>query len=143
MSRLTEINGKKVKDANFRMAVHVTPEDVKKGNRKDASSCAIALACMRDLDALSASVNLTRTYVEYPKRWLRFITPKQVRDQIADFDTKGKFKPGTIILMPPAPSEKVGVPIKRTPKEHRKTRAPRKITKGVRPMASIHHQAAK
>ena len=138
MSRLVEIEGKKVVDASYGMSVNVTPQDVAKGKRKDAHSCAIALACVRELDAVSAVVNRTRTYVEYPKRWLRFITPPKVRDELAAFDTTGQFHPGRYVLYAPTKSIKIGVPVNRTPATKRQKRKPRKVEKGVRSMSTMH-----
>lgn len=138
MSRINQIKGKKVVDADYRMAIKVEPQDIAKGNRKEPNSCAIALACMREFDAISAEVHLSRTYIEFPKRWLRFVTPPSIRKEIVDFDQKGKFTPGLYMLTPPPPSEKLGVPIKRSA-HPRKRRKHNKVS-GVRSMSKLHTQ---
>lgn len=138
MSRIVQINGKKVVDANYRMAVLVTPEDIKKGDRKKPNACAVALACVRQLDAESAVVNLTRTYIEFPKRWVRFATPASVRTEIVAFDQGGKFTPGQYVMSPPAPTQRSGAATKRVRGTRKyKKRAKPHHPEGVRARASL------
>lgn len=114
MSRIPhEINGKKIVDARYAMAVKVDLDDIKKGDPHKHNSCAVARACVRSLDAVSAHVSLSRTYIEFPKRVLRFTTPPALRGEIVAFDQGGKFTPDTYFLLPPSESAKLGTPVKR------------------------------
>jgi hypothetical protein len=109
MSRIPqEINGKKIVDARYAMAVRVDLDDIKKGDPHKHNACAVARACVRSLDAVSAHVSLSRTYVEFPKRVLRFTTPPSLRQEIVAFDQGGKFTPDTYHLMPPSDTQKLG-----------------------------------
>jgi hypothetical protein len=121
MSRIPqEINGKKIVDARYAMAVRVDLDDIKKGDPHKHNACAVARACVRSLDAVSAHVSLSRTYVEFPKRVLRFTTPPSLRQEIVAFDQGGKFTPDTYHLLPPSACHKLGAVSKRKATKGRK-----------------------
>lgn len=102
------INGKIVEDAKRKVRLEVMLQDVKEGDPKQPESCAAALACVRQMHAISAKVNLSRTFVEYYDCWLRYMTPDSLRTEIAAFDRGGKMSPGTHLLKPPPPSSAKG-----------------------------------
>lgn len=130
MSRIpTEINGKKIVDARYAMAVKVDLDDIKRGDPHKHNACAVARACVRGLDAVSAHVSLSRTYVEYPKRVLRFVTPPSLRQEIVAFDQGGKFTPDTYFLLPPSESAKLGAPDRRSAKTGKPAKKRRKYHK--------------
>lgn len=140
MSRIVAIDGKKVVDANYKMAVTVDKADIAKGKKKEPNSCAVALACVRQLDAMSARVHLTRTYVEFPKRWLRFRTPISVRNNLVAFDQGGQFLPDTYYLLPLAKSERLGTPVKRNAAGKKQKRTKQHRATDVRSMAGLHRE---
>lgn len=131
------INGKKVVDATYRMAVHVTPEDIKKGDPRQHNSCAVARACIRDFDALGAHVSLTRAYIEFPKKIVRFNVPPSLRNEIVAFDQGGKFTPDTYVMIPPCKSQALGKPQKRNPPAKRRQRAKQHHPMEVRSMSNV------
>lgn len=138
------INGKKVVDSNHSMALVIEDQDIKAGKMKDSAHCAAAQACVRLMDAISARVHLSRTYVEYPKRWLRFRTPSSLRTEIVSFDRGGKFKAGTYYLNPLSPSERPtgqrqGPPSKPKTGPKKKRAKPHHVN-GVRNMSSLHNE---
>lgn len=139
------INGKKVVDADYRTALVIEKRDIVAGKSKEPDSCAAAQACVRQFDALSAHVFLSRTYIEYPKRWVRFRTPQALRTEMISFDRGHKFTPGTYILSPLSPSELPNGSRKGTDGEPRTKRYyPKKRAKahkldGVRHASDIHH----
>lgn len=89
-----KINGKKVVDARKPLLLEITDQDVARGDKKEATSCAAAVACKRQLGAKSARVHLSRTYVEYDDRWVRYSTPSSIRTEIVSFDRGKKFEAG-------------------------------------------------
>lgn len=101
-----EINGKKVVDATKRAKIHITQRDATDGANKNPSSCAAARAAKRDIpECISARVHIGRVYIETPKKWIRFQTPKSLRTEIIAFDRGGSFQPGDYELTPPSPAQ--------------------------------------
>jgi len=89
-----EINGKKVVDATKPISIHITARDAIDGANKDPAGCAAARAVKRDLHCVSARVHIGRVYVETPKQWVRYHTPRSLRTEIIAFDRGGSFEPG-------------------------------------------------
>ena len=124
--------GKKVVDANYKMAITVTKEDIANGDRKQPNACAVALACRRQFDADAAIVNLTRTYIEYPRRVVRFFTTQALRNEIVAWDQGGKFTPGTYYLRPCPPTAKLEGYDRSKAKKRKEPPAPKHHPEGVR-----------
>jgi hypothetical protein len=102
-----EINGKKVVNATKPLHLNITPRDVKFGDNKDPGGCAAARAILREVpDCTKARVHLGCTYVEEPKRWLRYKTPGALRTEIVSFDRGASFTPGPYTLRPLPPSHR-------------------------------------
>lgn len=102
-----KINGTKVADATSRLKITITPNDVRKGDNKNPSSCAAAVALLRQCGASQARVHIGRTYLKIDNKWVRYQTPKSLRSEIIAFDRGGKFEPGDHELMPLPPSERL------------------------------------
>lgn len=103
-----KIQGKAVKDANKELLVTITPQDVKAGAAKNATSCAAAQALVRQGICDEAKVHVNRTYIKKAGKWLRFKTPPALRSEIVAFDRGGSFEPGDYKLMPMSPSQRRG-----------------------------------
>lgn len=142
MLKVNLLNGKKVVDANYRMALVIEKRDVEAGKSKEPDACAAAVACVRQMDALSAHVFLTRTYVEFPKRWLRFMTPASLRTEIVSFDRGNQFATGTYYLSPLCqslrPTGKARSPATKR-NSYPKKRAKSHKLEGVRRSSDMHH----
>ena len=104
-----EINGKKVVDATKPISIHITQRDTTDGANKDPAGCAAARAVKRDLHCVSARVHIGRVYVETPKQWVRYHTPRSLRTEIIAFDRGGSFEPGEYKLGVPEKNRHVRV----------------------------------
>ncbi len=101
------INGLKVIDPRTAQVITVTPRDAKNGASKNPSSCAAALACVRDVPGCTqARVHLGRTYLFVGDKVLRYKTPRPLRTEIVSFDRGAIFQPGKFRLEPLAPSDR-------------------------------------
>lgn len=101
-----KINGKKVVDPKRRITLVITPNDVGRGLVKNPNSCAAAKACVRQLGAISARVHATRTYIEFPEKVERYMTPASLRTEIVSFDRGYRFVPGIYHLAPLPPTQR-------------------------------------
>lgn len=133
-----KLEGLPVYDAERPAHITITAGDVKRGGVKKPSSCAAALACLRDLKVTEARVHLGRTYLRKGDKWLRYATPASLRTEIVAFDRGGSFTPDDYTLTPMSPSNLLGhskpTGPKRT-KTKRKVRAFHTVV-GVRPRAT-------
>lgn len=103
-----KINGLPVEDATKKLVIVVKPQDIKGSNSKDPASCAAARACKRQLHNKEVRVHLSRIYVKFPRKWVRYETPLKLRDEIVAFDRGGKFLPGTYIAPKIRPTLSLG-----------------------------------
>lgn len=101
-----KIGGKKVVDATKPLILYVSNKDVQNGQVKNPEECAIAKACKRQLGARRAKVHLTRTYVEYDDKWVRYSTPNSARTELVSFDRGKKFEEGVYKLPPLQPTKR-------------------------------------
>lgn len=136
--KLMTINGKKVVNATKRLILSISQEDVAAGKTKAPDACAAAIACVRQLGAISAKVHLARTYVEFNNKWVRFQTPGNLRTEIVSFDRGHKFEASDYILSPIFPSDAAklggmqGTAPKRYDKPNPTPRRKHHVTTGVR-----------
>ena len=98
-----KIGGIEVRDAKGPLEILVTPTDIKRGDTKNPSGCAVAVACKRQLHAVDVRVHLSRVYVKLKRKdekmeWVRYVTPESMRSEIIAFDRGGQFEPGTHTL---------------------------------------------
>jgi hypothetical protein len=102
-----KIGGKKVIDASKPLILYVNKHDIANGQIKNANACAIARAVKRQLEAKSAKVHLSRTYVEYDDKWVRYHTPLSARTELIAFDRGKKFEEGVYKLPPIQPAARL------------------------------------
>jgi hypothetical protein len=129
-----EIAGKKVIDANKPLHISVSKQDASAGKTKDPGKCAAARAIIRTIaDAKSARVHLGRTYVEYPDRWVRYMTPNSLKLELVSFDrgARAEYAAGAYTLRAPAPTARLGARPKPASKSGKRRRPH---------IARIHHQ---
>lgn len=136
MSKIRSIDGVPVEDARHALTIEVLPRDITKSTRKEPDSCAMAIACRRQLHAREVLVHLSRVYVKQLKRnlWLRYAVPQSLRVEVIAFDRGGGFAPGVFTLSPCSTSKKLG---KRQGsaafrRGNGKKRQPRRVIDGVR-----------
>lgn len=135
-----EINGKRVKDATKLLRIEITKHDAELGKTKDPGGCAAARAIIRTFKhdgAKAARVHLSRIYVEYPDKWVRYKTPVSLKTEIVSFDrgASSKFTEGSYGLLPIPPTDRTGA------RKHAQSRSPlRKLPVSKRPKIarSIH-----
>lgn len=94
------IEGMPVVDATRPLTLHITPRDIEISIKREPTSCAAAAACLRQFDIVAARVHLTRTLLQINGRWVRYITPRTLRQEIITFDRGGVFEPGDFTLKP-------------------------------------------
>lgn len=108
----THKTSSKVVDATRKLAFAITAASIKQARCKDPGNCVVALAVRNALgdmfDGIEVGSSIIKVYC--PGRIIRYGTPKVLRDQIPEFDRTGKWSlpVGQYILMPPAPSMKLG-----------------------------------
>lgn len=108
-----KINGKPVEDAKRPLRISINDEDARLGKNKNPSGCAAARAIMRmykPAGAKQARVHLGRVYVEYPEKWVRYMTPNTLKAEIVSFDrgSKAQYMVGEYKLSVPPPSNTLG-----------------------------------
>lgn len=116
---------KKIVDAKKALVLEILPSDVKRGLTKDPTACAAAIACIRQTNAISARVHVSRTYVEFEDKWVRYGSPVSLRTEIVSFDRGHEFEAGEYRLSPIVPSH--------TTEALKATQAQRKRGAGARP----------
>lgn len=109
MSKILEIDGVKVIDAKRPLTLIVTKDDVRKADVKKPDNCAVALACRRQFGATEARVHLSRVYLRTNGgKWMRYVTPRDMRSEIIAFDRGGAFETGEFRLMKVQASKLLG-----------------------------------
>lgn len=104
------IKGKRVVDATKPLTLKITKTDVKNGQSKLPDSCAAAVTAKRQCKgSLGVRVHLSRVYVEYPDKIVRYFTPASLRTEIISFDRGHEFEPGEYTVAAPYETNKLGV----------------------------------
>jgi hypothetical protein len=104
-----KIKSKPVVDAKEPLLLVISQADVNKGKKKRPDACAAAVAAVRQCKgALGAHVHLSRTYIEYPDKIVRYITPRSLRVEIVSFDRGTRFEKGEYELNAIWPAAKLG-----------------------------------
>lgn len=79
------------------LKLKVTQEQADMGIKKSSSFCPVALA-LRNLGFSEVSVGVSESNVVKKNYWQRFLLPNALKEQISNFDSGGKFKPGNYYL---------------------------------------------
>lgn len=106
--KVTTFEGLPVRDATHSVILHVQPRDISGSKSKKPGGCAAARAIKREQGA-EARVHLGRVYVKRGKHWDRYMTPRNLRDEIIAFDRGGVFEPSEVTLIAPVGDHKLGV----------------------------------
>lgn len=99
---MKRIDGMEVENGARRLRVDVTKRDIERGAPLNPNSCAVARACIRQIDGVTAAkVHLGVVYLLQRGIWRRWKMPEYGRIEIIAFDRGGKFVPQQIELLPP------------------------------------------
>jgi hypothetical protein len=110
MTKRTQLDGLPIIDSNNPLVLRITQRDINGASIKDPENCAVARACRRELHAIEVRVHLARTYVRLNRHnWIRYMTPRPLRDELIAFDRGGTFEPGEYQLSMLSPSNRSGV----------------------------------
>ena len=111
MAAVKQIEGLPVIDAKRQLTVTVTKRDIARGVKMTPDKCAMARACYRELNCLEVRVYRTRCYIRTnDHNWVRYITPRSLRDETIAYDRGGRMMPGMHTLTPPTGTYKLGQP---------------------------------
>lgn len=128
---MKRIDGEPVANGMTRLRIDVTKADIERGQPLDQNSCAIAVACVRQLkNVVAAKVHKGRLYLKFEgqARWRRWFVPEYATREIVAFDRGGRFVPQQIDFAPPP------VPVLA------RYRGPKKVRSGPRrKRGRIHH----
>lgn len=136
MSRIKQIQGHFVEDADESLILDVRPEDIRGSTKLDPHNCAAARSIKRVCRASDAIVMRGTTYVNRGNKksphWIRYQTPNSIAREITAFDRGAQFEAGVYNFRPFAPSNRLGA--KKTKKHDGKYKraAPRHITAKIR-----------
>ena len=101
---MKRIDGELIANGMTRLRVNVTKQDIERGQPLDQNSCAIAVACVRQLkNVVAAKVHKGRLYLKFEgqARWRRWTVPEYATREIVAFDRGGRFVPQQIDFSPP------------------------------------------
>lgn len=140
MTKVMKIDGKTIKNATKPVTIHITGKDATKGATKAPTSCAAALACVREIPKCTeARIHISTAYLKIGGQWVRYKTSQPLRTEIIGFDRGAKFTPGEYRLTPVSASHRAGYGKRQgSNKDKKKTgkkRAKYHVTTGVRAFA--------
>lgn len=122
-----------VEDAKDDLVVTVTPRDVSYAAKKAHSHCAMARACEREMSADAAVISVTRVFLIYGQKAVRYAVSQHTAREIVAFDRGGEFSAGDYTLRAPRPYEALGkTPTPPKGRPGKSTHAPRQVTAGIR-----------
>ena len=123
-----------VQDSTQRVEITVTADDAANAVPNKPEQCALAKACVRELQIDGAIIGLATSYLIKGTRALRFKTPELVAREIVSFDRHKDFSPGIYRLATVPPLSRLGV-------SHRRNRTG---TGSERPHKHVHfHHTAR
>ena len=128
------------------LVIRVTGEDCSSIGIQDHASCAMAVACKRELGADGAIVSLHIAYVVHGDTAFRYFVPESVSREVVSFDRNGGFSPGNYELKAPPKGHHLGEHYKESKKRKRRRNrnvAVRHLTAGVRTSLRDAHIQAK
>jgi len=127
---MKRIDGELVANGMTRLRVDVTKQDIERGQPLDQNSCAIAVACIRQIkNVVAAKVHKGRLYLKFEgqARWRRWFVPEYATREIVAFDRGGRFVPQQIDFDPPPVPVLARYRQTKTERLPRKRRKPRRI----------------
>ena len=96
----------KVVDANKGLTIEVTKRDVNSAQVRNHSTCAMAVACKREMQAEGMIVSTNIAYVIKNNTATRYRVPESVSREVVAFDRGAEFSTGTYHLR--VPVDKLG-----------------------------------
>jgi len=122
-----------VQDALQDEVVEVTAKDVARSAKGNHNACALARACERELKADAAIIAVSRAFLVYGERAIRYRLTERAQREIVSFDRGAAFMPGKYVLVAPSNGNRMGSTRDRT-KDKKKTRRRRayRLTQGIR-----------
>lgn len=134
------IKGLRVVDTKGKRRLIISHSDIRGASIKDPENCAAAVALRREPGVQEARVYLSRTYLKEGDKYIRYLTPRSLRDEVVAFDRGGKFEPGAHVLLPVQASAHIGTtrPKHKPPKKSHPQKGARSTVHrihGVRPDA--------
>jgi hypothetical protein len=99
----------KVVDADKQMVVNVTRADIAKSHMKNHKTCALAVCCQRSFEADGVIIGLTTAYIIKGDTAYRFKLTGTISREITSFDRGAGYDEGEYLLVPPCPSERLGM----------------------------------
>lgn len=85
-------------EAQSRLLVTVTSQDIILAKKADSKHCALARAALRLPKVNAAYFFRSTAFLEYPDKMVRFLLPESVRKEIVSFDRAQIMAPGTYQL---------------------------------------------
>lgn len=135
---MAPVSSKIIVDAKKPISLDLSKADIKKAINKDPAHCAFAVCAVRTLKADEVLVYRTRAYLRFGGQWVRYVVPPATAIELLIFDRGGKVEGGKYRLLPPSPTNRLGLFRGEKDKKKKKTgknsRKPRMIhkTKNVR-----------
>ena len=102
-------NVEDVEDARCHAEVTVTAADEKASKKMDHDSCAMAVACKRELKVDGVIISRKTAYLIKGTKATRYELPESVSREVVSFDRGGGFAPGDYNMRPPSESRRLGV----------------------------------
>lgn len=93
-----------IRDANSRIKITVTDDDVVLAKKADSKHCALARAALRLPGVKAAYFFRQIAFLEYRTKMLKFHLPESVTREIVTFDRAQIFDSGIYQMRPPPPS---------------------------------------
>ena len=97
-----------VSDSKKTIQVEVIEADSKNAKVKNHQACAMAVACKRAMQADGVIVAMTKAYIIFGKKAIRYALPESVSREVVSFDREAGFAPGIYQMRPPKPTDKLG-----------------------------------
>jgi hypothetical protein len=132
-----KIKGLKVVDAARDAVFEITPTDIQVAHPKEPGGCPAARACRRFFGVKEVLIHISRAYVRYDTRWVRYCVPTSLRAEVIAIDRGGRLEPGEYVLKAPTGNERLDYRKPTGPKRRPgKRRVAYHLTVNVRPQAA-------
>jgi hypothetical protein len=125
----------KVMDAKANVKVEVTKHDDTVATRKAHKTCAMAVACKREMKLDGVIISVGTAYLVKGKKAIRFKMPERASREIVSFDRGSGFATGSYELRKPSKHEQIGAEHGEAPSStgpHTSKRRTHLLTTGIR-----------